>query len=152
MGDSVVRCPVGSERVDEYAARVNGGIVFTLAALSLWTPLRWLLVYLFIDFAIKVVFGFAYSPNCIPARQIANLLHLPFRPVPAAPKRFAGALALVFIGGALVSWYSVGSWVAFAAFVGVLLVCAFLESALGYCIGCAVYGLLPANISKSFVR
>lgn len=146
------RCPVGSERVDEYAARVNGAITVALLALSLWEPMRWVLFYLLVDFGIKVFAGFAYSPNCFLARNIANALHLPSEPIPAAPKRFAGAVALFFLTGALISWFVVGSYLAFALFTGVFLVCAFLEAFAGFCLGCYVYGLLPAKVGKAFVR
>ena len=149
---SADRCPVGSERVDENAARVNGAITVAILALSLWPPVRWLQFYLLVDFGIKVFAGFAYSPSCFVARRVADALELPNEPIPAAPKRFAGAVALFFVTGSLVSWYAAGSVAAFLAFTAVFLVCAFLETFAGFCLGCYVYGLLPAKIGKAFVR
>jgi len=87
------RCPVGSERVDEHAARINGAITVVLLGLSSLPQLRLLQAYLLADFALKVFAGFAYSPNCSLARVIASALRLPNTPIPAAPKRFAAAVA-----------------------------------------------------------
>ncbi len=146
------RCPVGGERIDENTARVNGAIVVLLLLVSLVPELRWLQLYLLVDFGIKVFAGFAYSPNCAIARLIAGLLNLPIRSVPAAPKRFAGAVAMVFLAAAMVSWFALGSEVAFFVFTAAFMACALLESAAGFCVGCFVYGLLPEKVSKPFVR
>jgi len=146
------RCPVGSERVDEHAARINGAITVVLLGLSFVPQLRFLQVYLLADFAIKVFAGFAYSPNCYLARAIAAALRLPITPIPAAPKRFAGAVALAFLSCSLYSWFVAGSIVWFGVFTAVFLGCAFLEAAAGFCVGCFVYGLLPARVSRAFVR
>jgi hypothetical protein len=146
------RCPVGDERVDENAARINGAITVVLLGLSFVPQLRLLQVYLLVDFAIKVFAGFAYSPNCFLARSLASAFSLPNTPIPAAPKRFAGAVALAFLSGSLISWYAFGSAAGFAFFTGVFLGCALLEATVGFCMGCYVYGLLPALVSKAFVR
>jgi len=114
--------------------------------------LRFLQAYLLADFAIKVFAGFAYSPNCFLARVIASALRLPITPVPAAPKRFAGAVVILFLSCSLISWFVFGSVVWSAAFTVAFLGCAFLEAALGFCVGCFVYGLLPARVSRAFVR
>jgi len=146
------RCPVGSERVDEHAARINGAITVVLLGLSFVPQLRFLQIYLLADFAIKVFAGFAYSPNCFLARAIASVLRLPITPIPAAPKRFAGAVAIVFLSCSLISWFVFSSAVWFAVFTLGFLGCSFLEAAAGFCVGCFVYGLLPARVSRAFVR
>lgn len=146
------RCPVGTERIDESTARVNGAIVVGVLLLSLVPAFRWLQLYLLLDFGIKVLLGFAYSPNCAIAGAVAGALKLPVATVPAAPKRFAGAVAMVFIVAAMASWFALGSATGFYAFTAVFFVCALLESAAGFCVGCFVYGILPAAVSKSFVR
>lgn len=152
MGVSADRCPVGSERIDETAARINGAITVALLALSFVPAMRWVLFYLLADFSIKVFAGFAYSPSCFVARSVADVLHLPTHMRPAAPKRFAGAVALIFVSGAIVSSYLLGSFAAFAVFTGVFLVCALLEAFAGFCLGCYVYDLLPAKVGQAFVR
>lgn len=146
------RCPVGSERIDQNAARVNGAIVTVVLAASLVPALRPLQFYLLADFGVKVFVGFAYSPSCYLSQVVVRVLDLPVSWVPAAPKRFASAVALVFVTGALASWFAAESAIGFLAFSGVFLVCAFLESAAGFCVGCFVYRLLPAVVSESFVR
>ena len=146
------RCPVGEERIDESTVRVNGAIVVVLLLASLVPELRWIQLYLLVDFGIKVFAGFAYSPNCAIARFIAGLLRLPIRSVPAAPKRFAGAVAMVFLAAALMSWFVLGSDEAFFVFTAAFTACALLESVAGFCVGCFVYGLLPEKVSKPFVR
>jgi hypothetical protein len=151
MGDTGL-CPHGSERVDETAARLNGAIVVAVLALAILPPLHWLLFYLLLDFAVKVFAGFAVSPNSFFAVRLSRLLRLPARPIPAAPKRFAAVVAIVFLCGALMSWYSLGSFAAGAAFAGVFATCAALEAGAGFCVGCWVYGHLPVRMAQTFVR
>ena len=146
------RCPVGSERIDEYAARVNGAMTVVMLGATFWEPMRWLLLYLLLDYAIKLLAGFAYSPGCFVARHIADALGMPRESVPAAPKRFAGGFALIFLGGGLIAWYAAASFIAFAAFTSVFLVCTALDSFAGFCVGCYIYSLLPARIGNAFVR
>jgi hypothetical protein len=152
MSAEGARCPIGGERIDESAARVNATIVVAVVITALVTQKPWILGYLVVDYLIKLTFGFAYSPNCIIARTVANMLGLERRLVDSAPKRFAAVLACFMSVLALVMAYSFHSlfWFNVVAlmFVGVASMDAFAE----FCLGCYLFGLLPERISAVMVR
>lgn len=153
MPDGEPRCPISTERIDENVARVNGGIATTVLAVALLTPYRWVLAYLVLDYALKVVAGFAYSPSCRLANLIARGLRLPERMVDSAPKRFAAVIGLAMSALGLVAAYGFPAASAFFyGVVGTFLVFAALESLAGFCTGCWLYGLLPERVSAAFVR
>ena len=67
----------------------------------------------------------------------------PAKLVPGPPKRFAQAIGATLSGAALVAFYLGAptlSWV----LVGLITVAALLESVLGFCLGCAIFGRLQA--------
>jgi hypothetical protein len=132
-------CPISSEKVNASAARINGLLVTALLAVALFTPARWVLLVLALDFAVKVFARFRYSPLCTVSRLISNALGLPARPVDAAPKRFAAALGLIFCSAGLVLGPLLGQWPAYAVVVGVFAFCAALEGFAGFCVGCVMY-------------
>ena len=72
---------------------------------------------------------------------MANTLRLSPKPVDAAPQKFAARIGIVF---------SALSGLLFVA--GVLVVCATLEAALGYCVGCKVYALLPRPLARALAK
>ncbi len=152
MSAQGARCPVGSERIDESAARINAAIVVAVVVSSVVTQTPWILAYLAVDYLIKLILGFAYSPNCIIAHTVANMLELQRRPVDSAPKRFAAVLACFMSVLALVMAYSLDSlfWFNVVAllFVGVASLDAFAE----FCLGCYLFGLLPERVSAVMVR
>jgi hypothetical protein len=64
------------------------------------------------------------------------------RPVPGPPKRFAQGIGVAFSSTALILWYGFGLGTAAWVVVGLLATAAFLESALGLCLGCIAFGFL----------
>jgi hypothetical protein len=69
---------------------------------------------------------------------------LPMRPkyVPGPPKRFAQGVGAAFSLTALVLAIGLGQDAPAMVLIGVLAICAFLESAFAFCVGCKVFGLL----------
>jgi hypothetical protein len=64
------------------------------------------------------------------------------RLVAGPPKRFAQAIGVVFSSTALVLWFGFGLSTATWVVVSLLAAAAFLESALGICLGCIAFGFL----------
>lgn len=128
--------------VNEVAARVvAGGVVLLCAATLAWGQ-GWLLVPLCYGFWARVLTGPRLSPlGQLATRVVAPRLGPP-KAVAGPPKRFAQAIGVVFSSTALVLWFGAGQHTAALAVTGLLLVAAFLESALGLCLGCKVFALL----------
>ena len=82
---------------------------------------------------------------------MANTLRLSPKPVDAAPQKFAARIGIVFsaLSGLL---FVAGVPAAAVVVAGVLVVCATLEAALGCCVGCKVYALLPRPLARALAK
>lgn len=128
--------------VNEKAARtVAAGVVaMSVAAIAARQP--WLLVVLAAGFWARVLTGPTLSPlGRLATSVVAPVLGEP-KHVPGPPKRFAQAIGTAFSTAAVLLWFVAGAHVAALAVTGALAVAAFLEAALGLCLGCTVFGLL----------
>jgi hypothetical protein len=127
--------------VNELAARTVAGGVVVLAVLTVAFHAPALLIVLVYGFWARVLTG----PTLSPLGQLATRVIAPrlgeARPTPGPPKRFAQGMGVFMSTLALVLWLTAG-WTAAAVVLGLLIVAAFLESALGLCLGCKVFGLL----------
>ena len=131
--------------VNDYAARCTAGLVVALTLCTLLTTgtlALWLNIILFVGFVLRILGGPRYSPFGrlsvhVLAPRVAPLPKL----VPGPPKRFAQGIGVIFSATALIlrladlPGWSNGVLIA-------LLVAALLESALGFCLGCWLFGHL----------
>jgi Domain of unknown function (DUF4395) len=128
--------------VNEKAARVVAGVVLITVLVILVTGAYWLLIPLAYGFWARVLTGPTLSPlgwmaqNLIAPRLGAKT------PVAGPPKRFAQGMGAAMATLALILWLVVGSHVATDVVLGLFVVAAGLESIVGYCLGCQVFGLL----------
>ena len=140
--------------VNEVSARlVAAGVVgMVLAAVLLdW---RWLTAVLAYGFVARVLTGPKASPLGLLVTKVITP-RLPFRAtfVPGPPKRFAQAIGVAFSVTALVLTLA-GSWFGAQVVLVLLGVAAFLESALGLCLGCKIFaglmrlGVIPQDVCE----
>jgi hypothetical protein len=128
--------------VNEKAARAVAGGVVVLAALTLLTQWWWLSVVLAAGFALRVAAGPRFSPLGRLAVHVVAPRFGEARLVPGPPKRFAQAVGLVTSAAAAVAALGFGATTVASVLLGVLVVFATLESALGFCAGCWAFGHL----------
>jgi len=147
-------CPISGESRNERVARIVAAfvVVIVLVAAGLGAP--WgatILFALAVDFVVRGFGDAKRSPLATLARGVANTLRLSPKPVDAAPKKFAARIGVVFssLSGLL---FAAGLPVAALAVAGVLIVCATLEAALGYCVGCKVYAILPRPVARALAK
>jgi len=129
--------------VNEFAARTvaAGVVIVCMAAIAFRQP--WLLVPLAYGFWARLLSGPTLSPlGQLATRVIAPRLPVEPRMVAGPPKRFAQAIGVVFSTTALVLWFGFGLSTATWVVIGLLATAAFLESALGLCLGCKAFGVL----------
>jgi hypothetical protein len=128
--------------VNEKAARAVAGGVALLALVALATGWRWILVLLALGFLARVLTG----PRLSPLGQLATRIVAPRlgRPklVPGPPKRFAQAIGLTLTTAAAVAGLVFQAAIVTTVLLVVLLVFATLESVLGFCAGCWLFGRL----------
>lgn len=127
--------------VNEKAARAVAAGVVLIGLTTLVTGWWWLTVPLAYGFVARVLSG----PRLSPLGQLATRVAAPRLGravlVPGAPKRFAQGVGVGFSLAALVL-AALGVTTAAAVVLAVLVVFAGLESVLGFCAGCFVFGRL----------
>jgi hypothetical protein len=128
--------------VNEVSARLVAAGVLVMSVLTIAFNLEWATVVIAYGFVARVLTGPTLSPlGQLVTRVITPRLGIPARPVAGPPKRFAQGIGLVFSVSALVLT-GLGYWTAAEVVLGLLASAAFLESALGLCLGCKAFAVL----------
>jgi hypothetical protein len=128
--------------VNEVSARLVAAGVVVMCVLTLALNLEWATVVIAYGFVARVLTGPTLSPlGQLVTRFVTPRLRVPERPVPGPPKRFAQGMGVAFSVTALVLT-GLGYWTAAEVMLGLLAGAAFLESALGLCLGCKVFAIL----------
>ncbi|HSU73871.1 MAG TPA: DUF4395 domain-containing protein [Terrabacter sp.] len=135
--------------VDDVTVRLIAAVVLAVGIIALATQQWWLYAVLAVDFSLRAALGPSASPVArLVQRWIRPAVSAPKRPTAGPPKRFAAAIGAVMTVAATALWVVSlvnGSSVALAAVVviGVVMVLfPALESVLGICVGCVLFGLL----------
>jgi hypothetical protein len=115
--------------VDEVSARLVAGGALLLATSFVLTGWRPLVVVLAYGFVARVLTG------------LRPRLPLAPRPVPGPPKRFAQGIGALLSTLALVLEF-LGAGTAARVVVALIVGAAALESLAGFCVGCAIFGVL----------
>jgi hypothetical protein len=127
--------------VNEKAARSVAAGVVILCLATLFTGWWWLTVPLAYGFVARVLAGPRFSPlGQLATRVVAPQLGTAVL-VPGPPKRFAQGIGVCFSVAALIL-AAVGATTVAGILLGVLTVFAGLESIVGFCAGCFVFGRL----------
>lgn len=128
--------------VNDYAARSTAGLVVALAVVTIVVNHWALYAVLAVGFLLRVLSGPKLSPfGQLSVRVIAPKVWRRTKLVPGPPKRFAQGIGLAVSTTALVLSL-LGFGLAAQIVVGVLIVAATLEFALGFCLGCTIFGFL----------
>ncbi|MBV8998058.1 MAG: DUF4395 domain-containing protein [Solirubrobacterales bacterium] len=128
--------------VNEKAARVVAAVVLLTVVVILATGAYWLLIPLAYGFWARVLTGPTLSPLGWTAQNVIAPRLGEKKPVAGPPKRFAQGMGAAMATLALIFWLVAGSATATDVVLGLFVVAAGLESILGYCLGCKVFGLL----------
>jgi len=133
-----VICPVSPERLDENRVRATAlGVVITMGAFFV-TGSALFPALLVVDFFVRAFTSLSYSPLSYLAQLFVKIIGTQPVLIDKAPKMFAARIGLIFTLittlGAFLDWtllaYISGS---------VLVLFAFLECGLNFCMGCWLY-------------
>ena len=131
-------CPVSPERVDENRVRVTALGVVILMGSYLITGNAVFPAILVVDFFIRAFTRLPFSPLSWLAHHIVTLIGTQPVLIDKAPKVFAArigmTLTLLTTLGAVFNWYLMSNIMG-----SVLILFAFLECGLNFCMGCWVY-------------
>ncbi|MDF1573804.1 MAG: DUF4395 domain-containing protein [Bacteroidales bacterium] len=131
-------CPVSSERVDENRVRVNAlGVVLIMGGFFI-TGMYVFPAFLVLDFFIRAFTKLAYSPLGYLAHIFVKVIGTQPVIIDKAPKVFAARIGFVF---ALITSLGALLGLPLLAFISgsVLVLFAFLECGLNFCMGCWLY-------------
>lgn len=146
---SELTCPISDERVDENTTRIVAAITIIIGLPALYFSAYPVFILLGIDFGIRAFTKGDYSLLRNAGKALSVALSLPKKPIDAAPKKFAAGVGLAFsITIAITQFAALANTALF--FGAVLLVCAFLEAALAYCVGCVVYSYIVLPVIGRF--
>jgi len=140
--------------VNEYAARITAGLVVAAAVATLATGFGPGLVLIAGGFWLRVLFGPRISPFALLSVKVLAPRIGRAKLVPGPPKRFAQGIG-AGLGTVAAALYFLGFGTAAWVLLGLLIVAASLEAFLGFCLGCAIFGLLqrrgliPADICEA---
>jgi hypothetical protein len=133
-------CPIANATVDERAARLCALITLLPLGLSVVLASPWPALFLAIDFALRGFGARRASPVARLAQSLAGMLGLEPRRVNAGPKAFAAKLGLGFSMAVGLAFLFGREGIGLAAALPFSL-CAILEGAWGFCVGCRLYQL-----------
>jgi hypothetical protein len=140
--------------VNEYAASVTAGLVVLLALLTAAAGSVWGLLAIAAGFWLRLLFGPRISPLALLSVKVITPRLGKVKLVPGPPKRFAQGMG-AFVSTASLLLYAAGAVPAAWTVLGILVVAASLEAFLGFCLGCAIFGLLqrrgliPAEVCEA---
>jgi hypothetical protein len=129
--------------VDDVTVRLIAAVVLVLALVAIDLHQWWIYPLLAVDFTLRAAFGPRFSPLAQGVvRFVRPRISTPPRPTPGPPKRFAAGIGAVLTSVAALLWL-LGVAPLVVVTIGVIMV-AFpaLESILGICVGCKLFGLL----------
>jgi hypothetical protein len=127
--------------VNEKAARVVAGVVLVGVIVTLATGFYWLLIPIAYGFWARVLTGPTLSPLGWIAQNVIGPRLGERKPVPGPPKRFAQGIGAFLSTLALVLAFGASHTAADVVLI-LFLPAAGLESIVGYCVGCKLFGLL----------
>jgi hypothetical protein len=133
-------CPITRETVDDRAARLCALIALLPLGWSLALRSPWPALGLAVDFGLRGFGRRRFSPVSWLSRWLASRLGLSPRPTNGGPKAFAAKLGFGFSLVLTVAFLFGRIGVGVAAGLPFAL-CALLEGAFGYCVGCRIYQL-----------
>lgn len=135
------RCVISDFQINEKVARINALLVIISVLFFIYTPVKWMLFILGVDFFIRGFIGPRFSPFSMLSKFITDILKMSPLLINAGPKVFASQLGF-FICVSILLFSMLDLKMAGNIFGFSLILCASLEAFLGYCVGCKIFSLL----------
>jgi len=129
--------------VDDVTVRLIAAVVLALAVAALALHQWWIYGALAVDFILRTALGPKASPVALFVQRVVRpRVGAPKRPTAGPPKRFAAGIGAVLTIAAAALWVADIADPVVVTIGLVMIVFPALESVLGLCVGCKVFGLL----------
>ncbi len=142
-------CPLAFRQIDGTIARLNALSVFLLLLLFVVVPNPLILLFLGIDFMIRLYGNKNFSPVFQVSKSLQKLFHFRSEMTDAGAKRLAAHFGLFFVCIALAA-NLVGLTIVMYGATAVFLFCLSLELLFAYCIGCKIYFIYRKFVPEQF--
>jgi len=139
-------CPISFKQINERAAQINASLAVLSIIFFFFTPYKWIILILAIDFFIRGFLDLSYSFYSAISKTILRLFKIKPLMVNAGPKIFAAKIGFVFCCVIAVSYllnFQIISLITGSIFV----LFAALEALFRFCVACRIYPLIY-NLQK----
>ena len=134
-------CPINFEKVDENVSRISALFVSSLVVAYLFTTNAYVLVFLSLDFIVKLFLQKGLSPINALGVFVKKIFDIKNKLVDGGAKRLAGFFGLFFV--LLLSLTHVfNSWNASLIVAVVFLSCSLFDAFFNFCVGCQIYHMI----------
>lgn len=143
-------CPLLFKQIDATISKISAAIVLSGVIVYLITMQKWILVFLILDFVLRLSGYKRMSPIYQLSNIIQKLFKLPVKMEDAGGKRLAAYFGLIFMVGMIlgdVGSCIIGVWIIAGAFAS----CVLLDLIFDYCIACKVYSVIRKIYHKDFL-
>ena len=134
-------CPLNFERVDSNVARLSSFTVASLVVLYLLSSNIYILLFIALDFTIKLFVNKKFSPIAKLSGFIKNMFRMKDRFTDGGAKRLAAIFGLLFVF-LLILTHLLNIWIGSLLVAAIFLSCSLLDVFFNYCIGCKVYFII----------
>jgi len=134
-------CPLNFERVDSNVSRVSALFVASLVTLYLLSSNIYILIFLLLDFIIKLFINKKLSPIVMLSYSIKVMFRMKDKFSDGGAKRLAGMFGLLFVFLLIVTHF-LNVWIGSLAVASIFLLCSLLDVFFDYCIGCKIYFII----------
>jgi hypothetical protein len=142
-------CPLAFRQIDGTLARLNALSVFLFLLLFVVVPNPLILLFLGLDFMIRLYGSKRFSPIFQLSKALKKIFGLRSDMTDAGAKRLAAHFGLFFVAAALASNLAGFSVVMYLT-VAIFLFCLSLELLFAYCIGCKIYFIYRKFVPERF--
>jgi len=134
-------CPLNFEKVDANVSRFSALFVASLVVYYLYSNNVYVLVFLALDFVMKLFLNRGISPINMLAEFLKSLFKVKTKFTDGGAKRLAGFFGLFFVI-LLIITHILDAWNFSLVVAGIFLTCSLLDVFFNFCIGCKIYFII----------
>jgi hypothetical protein len=134
-------CPLNFTKVDANVSRFSALFVSVLVLTYLYTNNVYILVFLAIDFVLKLFLNPGISPIMMLAEFVKSTFNIKDKYADGGAKKLAGYFGLFFVISLFLTHF-IHSWMVTLPIALIFLACSLLDVFFNYCIGCKIYFII----------
>ncbi|MCF6263273.1 MAG: DUF4395 domain-containing protein [Xanthomonadales bacterium] len=131
-------CPVSYVQVNERVAQLNAVLVIITMLVFVFTPFKFLVVILSVDFLLRGFVNPAYSLYSAISKTIVRSLKIKPLMVNADPKVFAAKIGFLFASSIAITYFLSYQGISLVL-ISILVLFAALEAIFRFCLACKIY-------------